>query len=63
MVHILLFLTVAVLLSAAAQPRHNHNSLSSQEVYGGFPQTPSLPPTPVPLGPAPMQTYNAATCL
>lgn len=49
-------LTVAVPPSAVAPPHRIHNLLSSPEVYGGFPQTPSLLPSPPPPGPAPKNT-------
>lgn len=51
-------LTVVALLSVVAQPRRNHNSPSSPEAYDDSPLTPSLLPSPVPLGPAPAQTQT-----
>lgn len=49
-------LTAVALPSAAAQPRRSRNWPSSQEACGGSPLTPSLLPSPVPLGPAPTDT-------
>lgn len=49
-------LTAVALPSVAAQPRRSRNLPSSQEAYGGSPLTPSLLPSPVPLGPAPTDT-------
>lgn len=46
-------LTVVVLPSVAAQPRHTRGSPSSPGAYGGSPQTPSPLPSPAPRGPAP----------
>lgn len=46
-------LTVVVLPSVAAQPRHSRDSPSSPGAYDGSPQTPSPLPSPAPRGPAP----------
>lgn len=50
---LLTVLTVVVLPSVAAQPRHSRDSPSSPGAYDGSPQTPSPLPSPAPRGPAP----------